>query len=121
MTEAEALGKYLLGKAANEKSISLYNDAMLRLNIVLNTKEERLLRFMIKNNWAIGLVDSGIAMFRKKSGIRNKILVMNAILETIPEYSDLFFPKRTSMLYVSWVGLRAGAKSLIGGLLIKFF
>jgi len=120
MTEAEIFGKYLLGNIPNQKSVILYVDAMNKLKISLDKKEEKLLQFMLRNPNSVKWIDSGLAMFRKESPIRKKLLVMSAILETIPEYANLFFPKRTSIIYVFWVGFRAGFKAMIGGLMIKF-
>ena len=119
MTEAEVFGKYLLGEIPNQKCILLYENAMNKLNISLNKNEEKLLRFIIRNPNSVKWIDSGLAMFRKESAIRKRLLVMNAILETIPEYADLFFSKRISGIYILWVGVRAGFKAIIGGMMIK--
>lgn len=120
MTEAEIFGKYLLGKVPNEKSIALYEKAMEELRISPVRNEERLLRFMLKNPGSVKWIDSALAMFRKESQIRKRMLVMCAILETQPEYVELFLPKRTNMIYILWVGACAVFRSFVGVLMIKF-
>ena len=120
MNEGEVLGTYVLGRTPNRKSMMLYEEAMRELHLALDTKEENLMRFMMEHQSAVQWIDSGLALFKKQSSVRKRILVMSAILETQPEYADLFFPERASIVSILWRGFCAGCKGIIGGLMISF-
>jgi len=120
--EAELFGKYLLGKPPDDFATGQYVQAMEKLNIASRGKDEKLLRFALKYPGATGLVDAGTALFMRHSALRRKLVVMFAILESTPAYSDLFLPRKTSLiypLYIFWSGCRAVLKALFGGLIIK--
>jgi hypothetical protein len=120
---AYTMGKYLLGgKAPDEKVIVLYLRAIEIKQLNLNDKENRIWNFMLKNQWSIVYIDSALALFDPQSVIRKRLLVMLAILETMPEYSHLFLSRNRTFLYhfyILWVGLRAGFKALAGMIILK--
>ncbi|HLG04007.1 MAG TPA: hypothetical protein VI731_10465 [Bacteroidia bacterium] len=119
--EAEIFGAYLLGEPPNAKSVSLYEAATRIKPLILDAREEKLLRFLLNNSWSAGMIDSALGFFDRKNGVRKKILYMSAILETQPEYADLFLPKVRNgfySIYILWVGIRAVAKAIVGRLLI---
>ena len=121
--EAETLCRYLLGKRPDEKSISLYCEAMSVKPVLLNAREEKLFRFLVRNPWSAGMIDSALAFSRKRSALRRKILFMSAILETRPEYAELFLPQErawTYNIYIFWVGCRAVMKMVAGKCLLLF-
>ncbi len=121
--EAETLGRYLLGKHPDEKSISLYCEAMAAKPVTLNAREEKLFRFLLRNPWSAGMIDSALAFSPDKSAVRRKILFMSAILETRPQYAELFLPQERSWwynVYIFWVGCRAVMKMIAGKVLLLF-
>lgn len=122
--EANIIGEYLLGKKNPiKKSIGLYIKAIEVKQINLTKNENKIWVFMIKNKWSIGCIDSALAFFSPQSNIRKRLLVMLAILETMPEYTDLFLPRSRPLLYhlyILWVGCRAILKTMAGYLLLKF-
>lgn len=120
--EAEILGTYLLGAKPSEQAVSLYLQAMQKLEITISGSDERLLKRMLDNPAMIGLVDSGLALIRPQSVIRRKLLVYLAILESLPEYAHLFLPSSTPALYplyILWVGIRAAFKAVAGVIIVK--
>ncbi|MEO5643830.1 MAG: hypothetical protein ABIQ40_00910 [Bacteroidia bacterium] len=123
--EAEIFGRYLLGgKNPNAKSISLYTEAMKLRPAEVIGSDKKILVFILKNNWSIGMIDSALAFSKGKSVIRRKLLFMTAILETQPEYAELFLPQERSWfysIYIFWVGCRAVMKMMAGKLLLLFF
>jgi hypothetical protein len=123
--EAEIFGRYLLGgKNPNAKSISLYVNAMTTRRAEPLGKDAKVLNFILKNKWAIGMIDGAEAFSKKKSVVRRKILFMSAILETQPEYTELFLPKERNWfynIYILWVGFRGIMKALTGKIILAFF
>ena len=120
--EANIFGRYILKKQPNDYCIFLYEQAMQRLNISLDSKEKRILKFILKNIWSIGMIDASLAMFDRNSQIRKKIFVMLAILETSPDYCEYFIPNKASPLYIIYIyimGCKAILKALAGRLLLK--
>lgn len=120
--EAEIFGAYLLGEQPSEQVITLYEQAMDKLKISVNGKDERLLKWMLDNPDAIGMIDSGLALVKPQSVIRRKLLVYLAILESVPQYAHLFLPSATSAtypLYIFWVGVRATFKAAAGMIIVK--
>lgn len=122
--EANSIGEYLLGeKKPIKKVIDLYIKAIEIKQLSLTDNENGIWLFMMKNKWSIGCIDSALAFFSPHSNIRKRLLVMLAILETMPEYADLFLPRSRSFLYqlyILWVGIRAIYKTTIGYLILKF-
>ena len=123
--EAEIFGRYLLsGKNPNLKSISLYIEAMHLRSAEALGRDKKILKFILKNNWSIGMIDGALAFSKKKSIVRRKLLFMSAILETQPEYAALFLPQERSgfyNLYIFWVGFRAVMKAIAGKIILLFF
>lgn len=120
--EAEIFGAYLLGEQPSEQVITLYEQAMDKLKISVNGKDERLLKWMLDNPDAIGMIDSGLALVKPQSVIRRKLLVYLAILESVPQYAHLFLPSSSPAaysLYIFWVGARAAFKAVAGVIIVK--
>ena len=121
-TEVELFGKYLIGQKPDSFSVELYERAMNKMNLNSDRKEEKLLRFVLKNEWSLGMIDSGLALFKRNSVIRTKIFILFSILEASPLYSDKFLPRKRSPLYFfvnCWALFRGMIKALVGGLLVK--
>lgn len=122
--EAETFGRYLLsGKRPSAKSVSLYLSANEKKTVHLSAKEEKILAFMLRNRRTIGMIDGALAFSNPSGGIRRKLLYMSAILETQPEYANLFLPKARSSgynIFIFWVGFRAVSKAVAGKLLLLF-
>ena len=120
--EAEIFGRYILKKQPNDYCVDLYEQAMMKLNIIIGNKDKKILMFILKNPWSIGLVDAGLCMFHKESAVRRKIFTLFAIIETSPEYCHYFLPHKQSpvyLIYILWAGFRGVMKAILGGLLLK--
>ncbi|CAN5129149.1 hypothetical protein BH09BAC5_BH09BAC5_22670 [soil metagenome] len=123
--EAEIFGRYLLsGKLPNEKSISLYQESLRIRPANAIGKDEKILKFLLNHPAFIGIIDSALAFSKKKSIIRRKILFMSAILETQPEYAEMFLPQERKWhynIYIFFVGTRAVFKMVAGKIVLAFF
>lgn len=120
--EAERFGAYLAGTTPPAPLIDRYVAAMAATRLQVDRRDQRLLRFVRRHPWSIGFVDGGLALRRPGSAVRAKLLVMTAILEATPDYAPDFLPTARGplfALYVAFVGLRAGARGIVGSILIS--
>lgn len=123
LKEAGLFARYITRREPDDLSVHLYERAIRLSKMQLSKKDEKLLQFVLRNNWSLGLLDAGLAMFRKNSAVRQRLFMMYAILESSPLYCDHFLPKKRSKIYlftVLWAGTRGVFKALTGGLLLKF-
>lgn len=120
--EAEIFGRYLLGVSPNHTVKNLYIRAIQATSPTITAGDKKLLRFVLKNNWSIGLVDSGLAFLNPGSELRRRLYTLLAVLESDPEYADHFLTKKRNPIYLIIVllsGVRAVIKTICGSLLIK--
>lgn len=116
--------RYLTGKSADEQSLSLFQKAIQHEETILADNEVRLLQFMIRNTWSIGLVDSALGLFNSNHRLRKRMIIAFAILETSPLYFDFFKPKtfpRTHLFTLMVKGMQETLQGLAGRLILLFF
>jgi hypothetical protein len=123
--EAEVFGRYLLGGSRpDSKSIELYLKAdSIQKHDTAPVREQKILAFALRRPRTIGLLDSALALSNSESLLRQKLLLMSAILETRPQYAALFLPQQRNffyLFYVGFVGVRAVAKAVVGKVLLMF-
>ena len=120
-SEAILLGRYLLSASPKQFVIERYCEAVVKKKPAFGNDDIKLWTFLKKNTWAIGIIDAGLAIIKPQCGIRNKILLMLAIIEATPDYSHLFLPKNRSFFYfltIVFVGFRSVVKAVIGCVVI---
>jgi len=114
--EAELLARYLIGMTPAIRVKSLYEKAMLIMNIELDAVDQRLWKIVVDYPFAIRMIDGGLAIIRPHSLIRKKIYTMLAILEASPEHCECFLPQRSGPFYIVNI-LFSGARAVIAGVL----
>ena len=122
--EMNCYTNYLLGKNADEQSLSLFERAIKQEATILNEEEERLLRFILNNSWTVTLLDAAFGMFLPKHKLRKRMIISFAILETNPLYFDFFHPKQFSFFYLLNLTMRGfvfGIKAIAGSIILLFF
>ena len=120
--EAQVIATYLLGKKANGQVINLYQQAMQVLELNYINKDRKILQLLMKRRYLLPYLDAGLAILRPNSVVRQKILVMSAIIETQPQYASLFLNQKRSFFYlftIAWVGTRSILKAILGIILVK--
>jgi hypothetical protein len=121
--EAAIFGRYLLGGMQPDvASIALYTKALsLRNESNATANDEKIMAFALRNPRTLALLDSACALSNPGSLLRQKLLLMSAILETQPQYAHLFLPRERSFFYhfyIIFVGCRAVAKTVCGKMLL---
>lgn len=121
--EAHMLGKYLIGREIDNQIVSLYSRAIQETNSqLMKTNEKRVWKLIQKWPWALGILDSGLAMMSSTSVIRKRILLMLAILETQPQFSRYFLDKKSKFLDFVELELnlcKAAIETALGIILVK--
>jgi hypothetical protein len=120
-TEAVVFGRYLGGSVPDERAVALYVKAMELRPVHRSARDDEIIRFVLRHPWALGLADSALAVSEPRSALRQKLLMMTAILETRPALADLFLPRERSVFYpvaVGWIGCRAVVKMIAGKILL---
>jgi hypothetical protein len=117
--EARAFGGYLLGSDPPEESIRRYAEANRTLfPDPPDGPDATLVAFVLRHPWSLGPLESAAGLLRPRSRLRRKLVVMLAILETDPTFSDRFeahCPGRPrAVLQLPWLAVRSGAKLLAG-------
>ncbi len=123
--EARTISYYLIGEYPGEQEINLYSEANQKLEIVLEPRfEGRLWEVMLKHRNMFGVFDAGLALVSPESLIRQKILVMLAILETSPQYCHNFLSvpfKKTHLIFIGQRAFVSVLKSILGFMIVKTY
>ena len=116
--------KYLTGISADEQSLALFHRAIQHEETILNDEEIKLLQFMIRHPFSVGLIDSALGLFKPKHRLRKRMIIAFAILETSPVYFDYFKPKVFSRLHLITLmgkGLQEALQGLAGSIILLFY
>ena len=123
--EGAAIARYLVGSAPPAPILERYVQAHTALFPDVPSPSDRsLVVFIRRHPWALPYLDGAMGLLRPHGLLRNKILLMLALLETTPEFADLFFPERASpgsaLARIPGCGLRAAVSALVGLVLYPF-
>src|SRR5262245_19625526 len=105
--EAIAIAKYLTEREPEEFVIDRYiSGGNAKFGIITETKDQKLQLFIVEHPSTLPCIDAACAVLFPKLQLRNKILLMVAILETTPEYCDFFFPSpfNKSLFFLKTLG-----------------
>jgi len=117
--EARAFGRYLVGRTPPAELVARYRAANETLfTEPVSGEDAAIVAFARRHRWSVGPLDAATGLFRPGSALRNKILVMAAILEATPAFADEFLlpPVRplALLLRVTGLGLATVARTLLG-------
>lgn len=96
--EASVFARYLMGRVPPPEVIERYERAGRRLfTSQLDESEAAVLAFVRRRPWSAPLLDAAAGILRPGGALRNRLLVMAAILETSPAHADDFLPRSASL------------------------
>jgi len=122
--EAKLFAQYLGVKVDDKVLLTKYSDAIEKLKFSLNEKEENILWYLLKMPFLLPFLDGAWAFLKPENGIRKRILVMNALIETQPQYVQFFLNQKDvpfPIIKLIFRGLVAVLRGIIGVLLILLF
>lgn len=118
--EAAIFSRYLIGKKISSELIERYRKA----NTFLLTEraspgEITVLDSVVRGPWALPFLDAACGLVRPHHLLRKKLLIMTAILETVPMFTDQFLPPAGKGVLrllgeMAWVGVTAVCRAILG-------
>src|SRR5881296_1550844 len=117
--EACTFTRYLVGRTPPPELVARYREANATLFAApVEPVDAAVVDFVRRHPWSVGLLDAAVGLRRPGSLLRNKILVMAAILETSPAFADEFLtrPVHPVLLFlrVGALGTVAVARAALG-------
>ena len=92
--EARLFARYLVGRPPPAEQVERYRAANAAIFTEPVAREDAaLVAFARRHPWSVSLLDAASGLLRPGSLLRNKILLMAAILETSPAFADEFLPR----------------------------
>jgi len=89
--EARVFARYLVGRVPPAEIVDRYRDANRALfTAPAPPTEAAVVRVVSRHPWSVSLLDAAVGIRRPGSLLRNKILVMAAILEASPTFAEEF-------------------------------
>jgi hypothetical protein len=120
--EAARLGRYLVGVAPSDELAERYARAHEHVLGQPTEADEAVLAFAQAHPWSLPLLDAGTALVGSAPLLRQKLLVMTAILEATPEHADRMLAGGTSLprlvLRLGRAGAAAAVKMVAGAVLV---
>ena len=120
--EAQVFGQYLIGQSINDATSERYNIAIAKLDYQAEEWEKEIVAKAVRKPNLIPYYDAAMALRHRNALLRKKIFVMLAILETRPEYAELFLSKeypKSYFLNVIGIGVRSVYRAIIGLLIYR--
>ena len=109
--EARLFARYLVGRDPIPAHVDRYVAASrAHFGEPLAVEDAAVLAWVRRHAWSVGMLDAAAGLLRPGGALRNRILLMAAILETTPEFADHFLPRQVGPLALV---LRLGVSGLV--------
>ena len=121
MDECDILARYLIGRPATPGLRSSYHRALKNIPVHFTEEQQQVWNHCMKRAWMLPHVDAYLGFRHPDHPIRKKIFIMLCMLETQPDYSDLFLPSRgkfCQLVAVMATGISALARIFTGRIII---
>ena len=117
--EAKVFGRYIINKEVSEPAAMRYAEGLDKLGY--NT-ENYIVDKVVKHPYLLPFYDAALAFSHRDHILEKKLLLMFAVLETMPEYSDVFLARKrsgVSAFVIVFTGVTALFKLLVGKLFLS--
>ena len=122
--EARIFARYLVGRDPSPGHVERYVAASrTHFPDPLAPDDAAVLAWARRHPWSVGPLDAACGLVRPGGALRNRVLLMAAVLEATPDFADDFLPHHVGPLAlaarVGVAGVVAVANALGGWLLLK--
>lgn len=122
--EARLFARYLVGRDPSPVHVERYVAASrTHFPDPPAADDAAVLAWIRRHPWSVGLLDAASGLARPGGALRNRILLMAAVLETSPEFADDFLPHQPGplalILRIGVAGTIAVASAVAGLLLLQ--
>lgn len=112
--EARIFTRYLVGRDAPDELVARYRDASrVLLYQPPDARETAVVEYVRRHAWSLPFLEAASALLRPGSLLRNKVLMMGAILETSPAFAEEFLPRNVSLLALVFRVLASGTAAVV--------
>jgi hypothetical protein len=123
-TEARVFARYLVGRNPSPVHVERYVAASrTHFGAPLAPEDAAVLAWVRRHPRTLGMLDAASGLLRAGGALRNRILLMAAILKTTPEFADQFLPRHVGPLALVATVVAAGtiavANALMGAALLR--
>ena len=117
------LARYLLGRESPIEAAQRYAAGCARLFVdPASPEDSSLMTFVRRHPWSLPPLDAACGLLHPRSLLRQKLILMLAILETIPGIADAFVavpePRLAVLLRLAATGFAASLKIAAGVVLL---
>lgn len=121
LMEAKVFAEHLLGKGFPSVILDRYIECIrAKQKDGLAHTPAPLTNAVLSNPQWIGSVDTFLGLFQRDHDLRQRLLILTALIETTPEYSSRFLSNQTSAMDLLRLGFRLGplllGKAFLGSL-----
>jgi hypothetical protein len=121
--EGALLARYLLGREAPPEAAQRYVEGCAQLFVdPASPEDSSLMTFIRRHAWSLPCLDAACGLLHPRSLLRQKLILMLAILETIPGLAETFIarpaPRFAVLLRLAATGFVASLKIAAGVVLL---
>jgi hypothetical protein len=125
ISECKIITHYLVGRWPEEDLVLRYVEAnQILLAGRADPIDESILAFIRRRPRSLPYLDAALALLRRQAILRDKILLMLAILEATPQFTSAFLPEPLSKIgflaRMTGYGITSGIRFFIGTFLYPF-
>lgn len=117
--EARVLTRYLLSRDCPPALVQRYIDASrARPRPAMTPADNAIVQAAMRNALLLPFLDAASGITKGGTALRDKLLLMAAVLEASPDFADEFLPRSASrtfaVLTLAWCTIKSAAKVAIG-------
>lgn len=117
--EARVLGRYLVGTEPPPALVARWAEAVQTLGLgPTSPADAAIVAFARRHPWSVGPLDTASGLLRRGGLLRQKLLVLAAVLEASPEFADEFLPRSVSLpgmlARFAGIGLTVAVEAALG-------
>ncbi len=118
-TEGQILGRYIIGENISETALLRYAEGIEKIHL---SQDSKIVEKVLRKPFLLPIIDAGLTLLNRHHPLLRRLMLMFAILETMPDYAFHFLAKKRSILYLFRIflyGIRGVFLAIIGLIYLK--